>query len=293
VPEFEHVGERDLREAMPVLATLGLPLLAHAELPSLVREPDSDPRRYSTWLASRPPESELAAIALLIRLAREFKVRVHIVHLAAATALPPISLARAEGVHITVETCPHYLTFAADEIADGATSFKCAPPIRGGEHREGLWQGLIGGEIDLVATDHSPSPPGLKHLDDGDFVQAWGGIASLQVGLAAVWEGARSRRIGIARLAEWMAAAPARLAGLERVKGRIAIGHDADLVIWDPDSETAVDGTTLYHRHPVTPYAGRTLAGRVHTTILRGEVAYENGACTPVPRGRVIVNPVE
>ena len=292
VPEFEHVVERDLREAMPVLATLGLPLLAHAELPSLLRVPDGDPRRYSTWLASRPPEGELAAIALLIRLAREFNVRVHIVHLAAATALPPIALARAEGVPITVETCPHYLTFAADEIADGATAFKCAPPLRRGEHREGLWQGLIDGEIDLVATDHSPSPPGLKHLDDGDFVHAWGGIASLQVGLAAVWRGARSRRIGIDRLAEWMAAAPARLAGLDGVKGRIAIGHDADLVIWDPDSETTVDAATLYHRHPVTPYAGRTLAGRVHTTILRGHVVFENGACTPVPRGRVIGNRV-
>jgi allantoinase len=292
VPEFEHVGERDLRAAMPVLAALGLPLLAHAELPSLLRVPDGDPRRYSTWLASRPPEGELAAIALLTRLAREFNVRVHIVHLAAATALPTIALARAEGVPLTVETCPHYLTFAADEIADGATAFKCAPPLRPGEHREGLWQGLIHGEIDLVATDHSPSPPDLKHLDDGDFVHAWGGIASLQLGLAAVWRAAKSRRIGIDRLAEWMAAAPARLAGLDRMKGRIAIGHDADLVIWDPDSETAVDAAALYHRHPVTPYAGRTLAGRVHTTILRGDVVFENGACTPVPRGRVIGRPV-
>ena len=292
VPEFEHVGERELREAMPVLATLGLPLLAHAELPSLLRVPDGDPRRYSTWLASRPPESELAAIALLIRLAREFNARVHIVHLAAATALPALALARAKGAPITVETCPHYLTFAADEIADGATAFKCAPPLRRGEHREGLWQGLIDGEIDLVATDHSPSPPHLKHLDDGDFLQAWGGIASLQVGFAAVWRGARSRRIGIDRVVEWMAAAPARLAGLDRVKGRIAVGHDADLVIWDPDSEASVDAAALYHRHPVTPYAGRTLAGRVHMTILRGDVVFENGACTPVPRGRVIGDPV-
>jgi len=292
VPEFEHVGERDLREAMAVLATLGLPLLAHAELPSLLRVPDGDPRRYSTWLASRPPESELAAIAVLIQLAREFNVRVHLVHLAASTALPLIALARAEGVPITVETCPHYLTFAADEIPDGATAFKCAPPLRRGEHREGLWQGLIDGEIDLVATDHSPSPPDLKHIDDGDFLQAWGGIASLQLGLAIVWRGARSRGIGIDRLAEWMAAAPARLAGLDRVKGRIAVGHDADLVIWDPDSEAAVDAAALYHRHSVTPYAGRTLAGRVHTTILRGDVVFENGACTPVPRGRVLGNPV-
>ena len=286
VDEFAHVTERDLREALPVLASVGLPLLVHAELPAHVRTPQGDRRRYTTWLDSRPPDAEHAAIDLLGRLAREFEVRIHVVHLASAEALSGLAAARALGTPIGVETCPHYLTFAAEDIPDGATQYKCAPPVRSRAHRDGLWRGLVDGAIDLVATDHSPAPPDWKHLDDGDFIQAWGGIASLQIGLSAVWSGARSRGLTVAHLARWMSAAPARLAGLDRVKGAIALGHDADLVIWDPGAVVRVEGAMLFHRHPVTPYEGLRLSGRIHTTILRGTPIFQNGECVGPARGR-------
>jgi allantoinase len=290
VEEFEHVAEADLRAALPVIARLGLPLLAHAELPEYLREPDpqSDPRDYRTWLASRPPESELAAIALLIRLACETGAAIHVVHLASADALPAIDAARADGVSVTVETCPHYLTFAAESIAPGATAFKCAPPIRHGDHRERLWNALAAGQIDLVATDHSPAPAGLKRLEDGDFVTAWGGIASLQIGLNAVWTGAAARGMPLEHVVRWMAAAPATLARLE-TKGAIAVGRDADLVFWDPDAETIVNPAALHHRHPITPYAGMRLRGRVHKTLLRGEVVFDGERVKELALGRQLL----
>ncbi len=300
VEEFECVGERDLREALPILAGLGLPLLVHAELPALLRDPlaqdegsSLDPRQYATWLRSRPSASERAAIDLLVTLAREFGAHVHIVHLAAADALPLLSTARREGTAVSVETCPHYLTFAAEQIPDGATAFKCAPPIREQDHREGLWNGLAAGEIDFIATDHSPAPPSLKCLAEGDFVRAWGGIASLQISLAIVWTGMASRHLPIHHIGQWLAAAPARLAGLDRIKGAIAVGCDADLVIWDPDADTTVAATALYHRHPVTPYDGARLRGRVKTTILRGEVVFDHGKCHGAPAGRLIAADVK
>jgi allantoinase len=290
VDEFPHVNEADLRAALPVVARLGLPLLAHAELPARLREPGSprDPRDYRTWLESRPAESETAAIDLLIQLAAEYGAHVHIVHLASADALSRLSAAREKGVRVTVETCPHYLSFAAEEIAKGATPFKCAPPIRERAHRERLWDGLASGRIDLIATDHSPAPAVLKHLGDGDFLRAWGGIASLQLGLSAVWTGASARLLPFDRIPAWMAAAPARLAGLARSKGAIETGLDADLVLWDPEAETTVDPSSLQHRHPITPYAGMRLRGRVRTTLVRGDVVFDDGRFADTPRGRVL-----
>lgn len=291
VDEFEHVTERDLREALPVLARLNLPLLAHAELPEKLRMPDerSDPRDHGTWLASRPPDSELAAIELLIRLARETGAHVHVVHLASAEALGALCAARAAGVRVSVETCPHYLSFAAEDIPVGATAFKCAPPIRERHHRERLWNALASEQIDLVASDHSPAPPALKRLDDGDFVRAWGGIASLQIGLAAVWTGAALRGIPIEGIVRWMAEEPARLAGLSHAKGILAPGRDADLVFWDPDLETTVEPASLYHRHAVTPYAGMRLRGSVRRTLLRGQTVVDDGRVVGVPLGRQLL----
>ncbi len=290
VDEFESVSEFDLRTAMPSLARLGLPLLAHAEWPGLLVEPDprQDPRRYTTWLNTRPMEAEHTAIDQLLKLSAHTRAHVHIVHLASAGALPSIGNARRAGVRVTVETCPHYLTFCAEEIADGDTALKCAPPIRGRDHRARLWDALQRGAIDLVATDHSPAPPALKHLEDGHFIEAWGGIASLQVSLPAVWTGATRRGVPIERVAEWMSAAPARLAGLADRKGAIRVGYDADLIVFDPDLAFTVDASRLYHRHAVTPYDGAQMHGVVLKTMLRGEIVYDNGTCIGSPAGRLI-----
>ena len=280
VDEFAHVTERELRPAMQSLAERDAVLLAHCELPGPIERATAaargDPRRYATWLATRPPEAELEAIDLLLALARDTGCRVHVVHLATAAGLELVAAARAAGVRVSVETCPHYLTFAAEEIADGATAFKCAPPIRDRANRERLWAGLRGGAIDLVATDHSPAPPGLKCLESGNFLSAWGGVASLEVALAALWTGARGRGATPVDLARWLCEGPARLARLDR-KGRIAPGCDADLVVFDPDATFTVDAARLHQRHKVTPYEGLTLAGMVRQTFVRGTLVYEDG----------------
>ena len=254
----------------------------------MLRPFDGDPRDYRTWLASRPPAAETSAIERLIALAKEYRSRVHIVHLASADAIPALRNARSRGVRVTVETCPHYLTFAAEDVPDGATAFKCAPPIREREQRERLWQALLDADIDLVASDHSPSPGADKHLDSGDFLSAWGGVASLQISLPAVWTGASHRGIPIERVVGWMSAAPARLAGLANVKGAVSVGAQADLVLWDPEAKNVVDPAKLFHRHPVCPYSGMTLTGRVKTTILRGRIIFNDGEIVGRPAGRMI-----
>ena len=296
VDEFPHVGEADLREAMPVLAQRGAVLLLHAELPGPIdaaagvwEGADADGlREYDRYLRSRPDAAEVEAVELLVRLCRELGCRIHIVHVSSAEVLPVLKRARAEGLPITSETCPHYLIFAAEEIPDGGVAFKCAPPIRSRENRERLWEALREGVIDLVATDHSPCPPAMKKIDSGDFRGAWGGIASLQLALPAVWTEARQRGFTVENLAEWMCAAPARLAGLADRKGRIAPGYDADFVIWDPEASFEVDAERLQHRHKVTPYAGRTLFGVVRHTLLRGETVYRNGEIIGLPDGRLL-----
>ena len=280
VDEFGWVGERELRPAMAALATLGSPLLVHAEVagpidaiaPSLV---GADPRRYATYLASRPPAAEEEAIALVSGLCAETGARTHIVHHSAASALPLLRAAHARGLPLTAETCPHYLRFAAEDIADGATPYKCAPPIRERANRELLWQALADGVLELVASDHSPCTPALKQLPAGDFVAAWGGIAGLQLALPVVWTEARARGHGLDAIVRWMCTATARLAGLTGRKGAIAVGNDADLCVFADDEQVTIDGAALRHRHPVTPYAGATLTGRVHATYLRGHKIYD------------------
>jgi len=291
VDEFPPVTEANLRDAMPILARRGVPLLVHAESPAVIESVARDVesgarRRYSTYLATRPPEAEIQAIRMMIRLADEFGARVHIVHVAAAEAVDEIAHAKARDVPVTAETCPHYLTFADDEIVDGATVFKCAPPIREAMHRDALWNGLRRGALDLVATDHSPSPPALKC--GLDFFAAWGGIASLELSLAATWTAARRREFTPRDLARWMSRSTAALAGFGGTKGTIAAGYDADLVIWDPDAEFTVEPSRLQQRHKLSPYAGRTLRGMVRTTLVRGMRVWDDGAVVQPNRGNLL-----
>lgn len=290
VDEFPAVGEDELRAAAAEIARLGSLLLVHAELPSRIEpiRPGDDPRRHASWAASRPPAAEAAAIELLFSVARETGVRVHVVHLTSGAGLDVVRRAARERLALSAETCPHYLTFAGEEIPDGATEFKCAPPIRGSSERQRLWEGLADGSIALVASDHSPAPPELKRRGAGDFFAAWGGVASLQLSLAATWTAAASRGFGLERLAEWTAAAPARLAGLAARKGAISPGRDADLVVFDPEASFPVEPDRLYHRHSMTPYADRTLRGVVRSTYLRGRRVFHDGELESEPRGELL-----
>jgi allantoinase len=315
VEEFAHVSESDLRTALPELAALGAPLLAHAELPGPIDEAaakglaDASPRRYGTWLASRPRESENEAILLLLRLAHEFQAGVHIVHLSSSDAIASLRQAKLPtgpagegrvypagpegrrappGAKVTVETCPHYLTYAAEEIADGATEFKCAPPIRERDNRQKLWTALGDSTIDLIASDHSPCPPYMKLPEQGDFLRAWGGIASLQLGLPVMWTEARSRGYALTDIVRWMSSSPACLAGLGSKKGAIAVGCDADLVIFDPDAKFHVDPQKLLHRHKLTPYASRELTGVAEITFLRGRKIFDRERVLDTPTGQVL-----
>lgn len=271
VDEFPNVTESDLRAAFPRLAETGLPLMVHAEDPDCLVAHRGGSSRYSDYLASRPVEAEHSAIELMVRLMEWCPTPVHIVHLSSATSLDVIRRARDKGLPITVETCPHYLTFAAEDIPDGATEFKCAPPIRESREREALWRGLIDGDINMIASDHSPCPPAMKN-SDGDFFGCWGGIASLQLSLAAVLTGARRRGLDVSDVVRWMCSFPAALAGLSSRKGSIEEGFDADIAILDSEATFVVDAERLLHRHHVTPYAGMTLNGIVKSTFVKGEL---------------------
>jgi allantoinase len=286
VDEFPAVGEEQLRPAMRVLAGRNLPLLVHAECPDDIRAYAGDVASYRSYLTTRPALAEVHAISLIGRLVERTGALVHIVHVSSADGVKAVAALQTMGAPITAETCPHYLTFSASSIPDGATEYKCAPPIRDEDDREALWRGLRSGALRMVASDHSPAPAAMKC--PGDFARAWGGIASIELGLAAVWTEARSRGFGVADLARWMSEAPAALAGLSGRKGRIAPGYDADLVMWDPDSEFAVDASRLQQRHKLTPYAGRRLRGAVHATFVRGRRVWEHGALVR-PRGGILL----
>jgi allantoinase len=304
VDEFPNVTEQDLREAMPHLARLGAVLIVHAELPGPIEQAgvssgqsqteeseyaDFSPSIYKTFLESRPRAAENEAVRLIITLAREFGTRIHIVHHSSADALPMLREARATGVSITAETCPHYLIFAAEEISDGATEFKCCPPIRERENREQLWQALDDGTIDMVVSDHSPCPPDMKLRESGNFLTAWGGISSLQIRLPAIWTEAKRRGYSIEDLARWLCQAPAALVGLGARKGAIRAGGDADILIWSPEKEFVVEPGLLHHRHKLTPYMGQRMAGVVQKTFLRGVKIYDDGEFATEPRGLLLL----
>lgn len=288
---FTMVTEQQLRAALPHIARTGLPLLVHAELPGPIdsatkRLANADWNRYSTYLESRPAEAELSAIELLVSLCREYNFRLHIVHLSASQALPTLGLARSEGLPVTVETCPHYLHLAAESIANGATLFKCAPPIRSRENRDRLWQGLRGGTVDLVTTDHSPCPPEMKRLAEGNFRMAWGGIASLSLALPIMWTEASARGFTLTDIARWMAEAPAKLAGCNLHQGRIAAGCDANFAVFDTERTFVVKEDRLFYRHPLSPYMGEKLRGVVSATYVRGKLVFADGKFVGEPIGR-------
>jgi allantoinase len=287
---FTMVTEQQLRAALPHVARTGLPLLVHAELPAPIDEAtaklaNADWSLYQTYLQSRPEEAELSAIRMLLSACREFKFRLHIVHLSASQALPELRAARAEGLPVSVETCPHYLHLSAESIPRGATLFKCAPPIRSRENCDQLWQGLRDGTIDLVATDHSPCPPEMKRLAEGNFRSAWGGIASLSLALPLMYTEASKRGFSLTDIVRWMSEAPANLAGCHTRKGRITAGHDADFVVFDPEAEFVVSKDRLHYRHPVSPYLGEKLRGVVKAIYLRGREVFSEGEFPGEPIG--------
>jgi allantoinase len=298
VQEFPNVREGELHAAMFELVRLDATLIVHAEMPGPVEEAFAacctgeaagDPRQYETFLRSRPKAAEDEAVALMLRLCRETGARVHVVHHSSADSLSLLREAKAAGLPFTAETCPHYLTFAAEEISDGATEFKCCPPVRERENRERLWEALADGTIDMVVSDHSPCPPEMKRRPEGDFIKAWGGISSLQYRLPVVWTEARRRGHDLRDLARWLSREPARLAGLFGRKGAIATGRDADFVIFDPEGRTRVTAETNQHRHKLTPYDGLEFDGAVIATYLRGEKIYDRGEFSDKPTGTLLL----
>jgi len=287
VPEFPPLEAAELRSVLGSLAAMDALLIVHAEDAAEVKAASG--RDFGSFVTSRPPVAERRAIEKVIGATAATGARAHIVHLSAAECVAVIAGAKAAGIRLTAETCPHYLYFAAEQVPDGATEFKCCPPIRDAINREALWRGLEAGVIDCVVSDHSPCPPALKASDSGDFGAAWGGIASLQLSLAAVWTVARRRGRTLDDVARWMSAAPAQLAGLT-AKGGLAVGCDADLVAFDPDETYVVEPAHLLHRHPVTPYVGRTLTGRVCQAWLRGTALLDPDRGVPdgEPVGRLL-----
>ena len=290
---FTMIDQQQLEAALPHIAQSGLPLLVHAELAGPIDRAaqslqTADWRKYATYLASRPDEAELEAIRLMIRLCRQYKFRLHIVHLSTALALDDIRTARAEGLPITVETCPHYLHFTAEQIPDGSTLHKCAPPIRSHENQQALWQALGDGTIDMIVTDHSPCPPHMKRQDTGRFDQAWGGIAGLSLALSIVHTECATRGFALDHIARWMSHAPSTLAGITHRAGALIPGREANFTIFNTDAEFTVTSDDLHYRHPISPYLNENLRGKVQATYLRGEPVYREATFAPTPTGHEI-----
>jgi allantoinase len=290
---FTMIDQQQLEAALPAIAKSGLPLLVHAELAGPIDAAteglrEADWRSYATYLASRPDQAELEAIRLMIRLCRQYRFRLHIVHLSTALALEELRNARSEGLPVTVETCPHYLHFAAEEIVDGATLLKCAPPIRSKENQQQLWQGLSEGTIDMIVTDHSPCPPAMKRADSGRFDMAWGGIASISLAASIIHTECSHRGFTLNDMARWMSSAPAALAGLSHRAGALSPGRESNFVVFDTEAESRVTPDKLHYRHAISPYLNETLRGVVKATYLRAEPVYREGTFAATPSGREI-----
>ena len=289
IDEFPNATEADLRKAMPFIAKHGLPLLVHCELSNPTHHSPLTTRQYSDYLASRPKKWEDDAIALMIRLCEEFNCRTHIVHLSSAESIEQIIHAKEKGLPISVETCQHYLYFNAEAIPDGRTEFKCAPPIREKENNEQLWDALKDGSIDFVATDHSPAPPAMKQPESGDFMKAWGGISSIQFALPVLWTAAKKHDCSLTDIARWLCERPAGLPGIQKTKGKIQKGYDADLVVWDPEGTFTVTESMIHHRHKITPYLGEELYGIVQQTWLKGKKVYNREGFLELNKGRLLI----
>ncbi|HMX62649.1 MAG TPA: allantoinase AllB [Candidatus Sumerlaeota bacterium] len=287
IDEFPNATESDLRAAMPILQQRNLPLLVHAELDEPSPPPRDGRSDHAAWSASRPQSMEVRAIEMLLARHREAPCPLHIVHLAASNGIPLLREARTHRDNITVETCPHYLHFAEEEIPPSNTLFKCAPPIRGGVNRDALWNGLQSGVIDMIASDHSPCPPAMKALDSGDFFRAWGGISSLQFGLPVLWSHAGARGFGLREIARWMSEMPARIFQLPR-HGAIIAGNLANIVVFDTEGRTSITEQTTEHRHKLTPYSGENLRGSVVATYLRGACIFSEGRILGAPGGAIL-----
>lgn len=276
IEEFPESKEEDLKSALSVLAKFQVPLLLHAELDVGVEYPEASPESYDAYLQSRPNTMEDKAIELAIRLCEEFDTPIHIVHLSSATALPLIDAAKKRGVKVSVETCPHYLCLHSEDIPDGDGRYKCSPPIREKENQRKLWQAVESGLIDFVVSDHSPCTPVLKHLEDRNLKEAWGGISSLQFGLALLWPEFERRGFSLQSLLRILCEKPARLVGLHSRKGRLDIGYDADFIVFDPKGRSVISRDKILHRHKETPYLNREVVGKVLQTYLRGRLIYSN-----------------
>lgn len=294
IEEFPEMHAQDLRKAMPIMAKHNVPYLIHAELDCGNSEPAEITEKYQSFLDSRPRSWENNAIDMMIDLNREVKdngldCNVHIVHLSSSDAIANIEAARKEGITLTIETCPHYLTIASEDIPDGKTLFKCCPPIRENDNRELLWQGLEDGVIDFIVSDHSPCTPELKYIDTGDIEKAWGGISALQFGLPLIWTEAKPRGYALTQLAHWMSEQTAKFIGMDHVKGHIRIGYHADFVIFDDQKEYEITNAMIKHKNKITPYEGRRVTGEVLTTYLRGQLVYHQDSFMDSPKGQPLL----
>ena len=288
IDEFPNINEKHLREALPIFANKGIPILVHAELENGAIQSE-DHSTYKSFQDSRPKSWENNAVKLLIQLSKEFDARIHIVHLSSADILAEIAQTRNDGYPISVETCPHYLHFSSEHISDGDTRFKCAPPIWESDNKEKLWSGLENGLINFITSDHSPCTAELKNLEVGDFEKAWGGISSIQFTLPVIWTECKTRGYSMDQLINWMSKQPAKFIGKDQQKGQISPGFDADLVCWNPDKKYIIQKEAIHHKNKLTPYEGESLYGVVNATFLRGQKVYENGEFLGNPTGKIIL----